>query len=247
LPYYLKCSTRSLGKVARRGLAATRPPCWCPHKNPSSRKATHSAAYLPPVPAGTVRLPYKRVVVFVDNAGADVVLGMLPLAREVLRAGSEVRSLARLPAPELDAAPESGGCLKCSGMRAFALDAQSTAARGRVCTCIGAAERKVPCLHSPDRQLAAHAASLPPALNPAQVVLVANSLPAINDVTAAELRSVVAAAAEVCPIIRAARDAAVAAQAACNGRVPPLPGKRALAQKGVLAPGRSRGGSVARA
>lgn len=28
---------------------------------------------------------------FVDNAGADVVLGMLPLARELLRGGSEVR------------------------------------------------------------------------------------------------------------------------------------------------------------
>lgn len=64
----------------------------------------------------------------------------------------------------------------------------------------------------------------------------ANSLPAINDVTAAELRSVVAAAAEVCPIIRAARDAAVAAQAACNGRIPPLPGKRVLSQKGRYSP-----------
>jgi len=27
---------------------------------------------------------------FVDNAGADVVLGMLPLARELLRGGSQV-------------------------------------------------------------------------------------------------------------------------------------------------------------
>jgi type II pantothenate kinase len=57
-----------------------------------------------------------------------------------------------------------------------------------------------------------------------QVVLVANSLPAINDVTAAELRSVVAKAAEACPIIRAARDAAVAAEAANHGRIPPVPG-----------------------
>lgn len=82
---------------------------------------------------------------FVDNAGADVILGMLPFARELLRLGSEV-------------------------------------------------------------------------------VLVANSLPAINDITAAELRSVVAKAADYCPIIRAARDAAVASQAANDGRVPPLPG-----------------------
>ena len=34
--------------------------------------------------------PYKRVIMFVDNAGADVVLGMLPFARELLRMGSEV-------------------------------------------------------------------------------------------------------------------------------------------------------------
>jgi type II pantothenate kinase len=82
--------------------------------------------------------PYKRALLFVDNAGADVVLGMLPFARELLRAGCEV-------------------------------------------------------------------------------VLVANSLPAINDITAAELRSVVAKAAEACPVIRAARDAATAAEAASLG------------------------------
>lgn len=52
----------------------------------------------------------------------------------------------------------------------------------------------------------------------------ANSLPAINDITAAELRSMVAKAAEVCPVIRAARDAAVAAEAANGGRIPPVPG-----------------------
>lgn len=34
--------------------------------------------------------PYKRVIMFVDNAGADVVLGMLPLARELLKMGAEV-------------------------------------------------------------------------------------------------------------------------------------------------------------
>lgn len=94
---------------------------------------------------GKVRSPYRRAIMFVDNAGADVVLGMLPLAREFLRSGCEV-------------------------------------------------------------------------------VLVANSLPAINDITAQELRSVVAKAAEVCPVIKAARDAAVAAQAASQGRIPPFPG-----------------------
>eukprot|EP00899_Mesostigma_viride_P013960 jgi/Mesvir1/22565/Mv18570-RA.2 len=34
---------------------------------------------------------YRRALLFVDNAGADVVLGMLPLAREMLYAGIEVR------------------------------------------------------------------------------------------------------------------------------------------------------------
>lgn len=82
---------------------------------------------------------------FVDNAGADVVLGMLPFAREMLRLGCEV-------------------------------------------------------------------------------VLVANSLPAINDITAQELRTVVATAAKACPVLRAAREAALKAEAAAGGRVPPYPG-----------------------
>lgn len=35
--------------------------------------------------------PYQRAIMFVDNAGADVVLGMIPFARELLRMGAEVR------------------------------------------------------------------------------------------------------------------------------------------------------------
>lgn len=34
--------------------------------------------------------PFHRVLIFVDNAGADIVLGMIPLAREFLRIGCEV-------------------------------------------------------------------------------------------------------------------------------------------------------------
>jgi type II pantothenate kinase len=34
--------------------------------------------------------PHKRALLFVDNSGADVILGMLPLARELLRHGTEV-------------------------------------------------------------------------------------------------------------------------------------------------------------
>ena len=36
---------------------------------------------------------YKRALLFVDNSGADIVLGMLPLARELLRRGTEVGTL----------------------------------------------------------------------------------------------------------------------------------------------------------
>lgn len=34
--------------------------------------------------------PYRRALLFVDNSGADIALGMLPLARELLRRGTEV-------------------------------------------------------------------------------------------------------------------------------------------------------------
>jgi len=33
---------------------------------------------------------YRRAIIFVDNSGADIVLGMLPLARELLQRGTEV-------------------------------------------------------------------------------------------------------------------------------------------------------------
>ncbi|CAH9069588.1 unnamed protein product [Cuscuta epithymum] len=72
--------------------------------------------------------PHKRALLFVDNSGADIVLGMLPLARELLRRGTEV-------------------------------------------------------------------------------VLVANSLPALNDVTAMELPDIVAEAAKHCGILRGAAEA----------------------------------------
>ncbi|KAF3437026.1 hypothetical protein FNV43_RR19779 [Rhamnella rubrinervis] len=71
---------------------------------------------------------HRRALLFVDNSGADIVLGMLPLARELLRRGTEV-------------------------------------------------------------------------------VLVANSLPALNDVTAMELPEIVAEAAKHCDILRRAAEA----------------------------------------
>ncbi|RYR77508.1 hypothetical protein Ahy_A01g001993 isoform B [Arachis hypogaea] len=72
-------------------------------------------------------LPHRRALLFVDNSGADIVLGMLPLARELLRRGTEV-------------------------------------------------------------------------------VLVGNSLPALNDVTAMELPDIVAEAAKHCDILRRAAE-----------------------------------------
>ncbi|KAE9610075.1 putative pantothenate kinase [Lupinus albus] len=71
--------------------------------------------------------PHRRALLFVDNSGADIVLGMLPLARELLCRGTEV-------------------------------------------------------------------------------VLVANSLPALNDVTAKELPDIVAEAAKHCDILRRAAE-----------------------------------------
>ncbi|KAG1660836.1 hypothetical protein FOA52_008947 [Chlamydomonas sp. UWO 241] len=93
---------------------------------------------------GVAPPPYRRVMMFVDNAGADIVLGMLPLARELLRQGSEV-------------------------------------------------------------------------------VLVANSQPAINDITAPELRALLSAAARHCSILRTARAAGVKVENAFGGRVPAHP------------------------
>lgn len=33
---------------------------------------------------------YKKIAIFIDNSGFDIVLGILPLAREMLRQGSKV-------------------------------------------------------------------------------------------------------------------------------------------------------------
>lgn len=53
--------------------------------------------------AGAAVGPWRRAVLFVDNAGADVVLGMLPLARELLLKGAEV-----LPRPSLPLGARQG-------------------------------------------------------------------------------------------------------------------------------------------
>ena len=56
-------------------------------------------------------LPYKKALLFVDNSGADLILGMLPFARELLRQGcsqvviaaNELPSINDITAAELDA------------------------------------------------------------------------------------------------------------------------------------------------
>ncbi|CAN8270866.1 unnamed protein product [Cochlearia groenlandica] len=37
-----------------------------------------------------IKKPWKKVVIFVDNSGADIILGILPFAREMLRRGMQV-------------------------------------------------------------------------------------------------------------------------------------------------------------
>ena len=74
---------------------------------------------------------YQRAIIFVDNSGADIVLGMLPLARELLQRGTEV-------------------------------------------------------------------------------VIAANSLPALNDITANELRSLTESAGRICQVIRGGLETAKA-------------------------------------
>ncbi len=88
--------------------------------------------------------PYRRVMMFVDNAGADIVLGQLPIARELLRSGTDV-------------------------------------------------------------------------------VMVANRLPAINDITANELEKLLDQAAEKCDVIAQARTAGKQWQRMHGGRVPHAP------------------------
>ena len=95
--------------------------------------------------------PYRRTMIFVDNAGADVVLGVMPIARELLRGGGEV-------------------------------------------------------------------------------ILAANSLPAINDITCEELTAVIDSAAGVCPIIKAAWANGKRSRAANGNRVPPPKGMEKMAR-----------------
>jgi hypothetical protein len=68
--------------------------------------------------------PFRRVMVFVDNAGADIVLGMLPFVREMLRLGCEAVMVANsLPAINDITAAELRRC----GRAVYASQAQRMA------------------------------------------------------------------------------------------------------------------------
>lgn len=43
------------------------------------------------------RKPHKCCAIFVDNSGLDVVLGIIPFARELIRNGTEVRIESKNP------------------------------------------------------------------------------------------------------------------------------------------------------
>jgi len=105
----------------------------------------------PPPPPPVPRPPFKRAIIFVDNAGADVVLGILPLARELLAWGCDV-VLAANAAPAIndvterelravvaEAAGGAGGggadsrcCCPLLAAAAAAGDAAEAAAGGRI-------------------------------------------------------------------------------------------------------------------
>jgi hypothetical protein len=68
--------------------------------------------------------PHRKAILFVDNAGADVVLGMIPLARELLKRGTEVR--------QPGAAERLRGPQRASLLRGFDFaTATAAVARGR--------------------------------------------------------------------------------------------------------------------
>jgi hypothetical protein len=118
--------------------------------------------------------PHRKAILFVDNAGADVVLGMLPLARELIKRGTEVR------APCGD-----------RGARAARRLPLPLAARGRPpCHALSPS--------APGRHSHTSTTLLSP---PPKVVIAANERPSINDITAPELRPLLASAGAADPLL----------------------------------------------
>ena len=161
----------------------------CPAAGRPPRPAPATDAPLAPARAQAVddmdtllaRLAARRhakALLFVDNAGADCVLGMLPLARELVKRGTQAR--ARRGGGAAGAAGRGGrpaARAARGGRAAVALSAQASAARAR------------------PPPGAAPAPARAPRPRGAQVVLAANAAPSINDVTAGELRPLLARAA----------------------------------------------------
>ena len=73
---------------------------------------TFAAKLLPTDEQGTPLFRYRRALLFCDNSGADVLLGMIPFARELLRRGTDVVLVANsLPALNDVTATELAGVL----------------------------------------------------------------------------------------------------------------------------------------
>jgi type II pantothenate kinase len=107
------CGARTSAPVAR-GLAG-----WPPELQPSARRLPGRAAAVPGASLSSSRagggqgqallgvrrrrrfaaVRHRKALLFVDNAGADVLLGMLPLARELLKRGTQVRAARRAAHP----------------------------------------------------------------------------------------------------------------------------------------------------
>lgn len=122
---------------------------------------------------------YSKAILFVDNAGADVLLGMVPFARELLKRGSKVRGRA--------SGRHGVTLLLVCGHTPFSM----TVWLLLVWHCITATAAAGLSLLLPPL----------PSLLP-QVVLAANAGPTINDITAAELQPLLASAAEGDALLR---------------------------------------------
>jgi hypothetical protein len=114
-----------------------------------------------------------------DNSGADIVLGMLPFARELLRLGCEVVLVANsLPAINV-------GAVVAAWSRRGPLEQR----------------------HKPGAAGAAGLATQHPWWLPQRLLAPPRAPP--QDITAPELRSLLSTAADLCPILKAAREAAI--------------------------------------
>lgn len=170
---------------------------------------------------------HSKAVLFCDNAGADVLLGMLPLGRELLKRGTgaagcwhvraAVQGMHDSPPKSLDslvAAQQLPQCLSSPQLPCMHTLLKMPPLPMRLAALRCAACRRGVGSWCPLLPRRSHASPLPTACiwlctnraphvhgHPAEVVLAANSFPSINDITAAELAPLLAAAAAADPSV----------------------------------------------